>query len=367
MKLRLTFATTLGLALVALAGCGASDNGPAPEPAARPAAAPPRVPEVTVARPSHDAVRTEAEAPGTFLPHDETTISAEGTGPVVEIRVDEGARVTKGQVLVVQDTTKATLAVKQAEAMLAQARANFARAKADLERKQMLLDDKTIPQNQFDSFKAQYDAAAAGMDAAETALSLARQQLADLTTVAPYAGIIKERRVSLGTYARGGDALLVLMRDDPLKLQFELPEKYASRVRTGLEVTATVAAFPGRTFSGVVRTIFPAVAVQSRAVRIEATVVNADFRLKPGFFASVRVPLSNVAGSVTIPRSALVRREGTENVYVVRENRAELVRVQTGAETADLIEVVAGLTEEDAVIVAGGETLEPGDAVKVRS
>jgi membrane fusion protein (multidrug efflux system) len=367
MKLRLTFPTILGLAFLTLAGCRGTEDAAATPGPARPAAAPPPVPEVTVARPSHDAVRTDAEAPGTFLPYDETTISAEGAGPIVEIRVDEGARVTKGQVLVVQDTTKATLAVKQAEAMLAQARANFARAKADLERKQMLLDDKTIPQNQFDSFKAQYDAAAAGMDAAETALSLARQQLADLTTTAPYAGIVRERRVSLGTYARGGDALLVLMRDDPLKLQFELPEKYGSRVRTGLEVTATVAAFPGQTFSGTVRTVFPAVSVQSRAIRVEATVANADYRLKPGFFASVRVPLSSVTGSVTIPRSALIRREGTENVYVVRGDRAELVRVQTGTETADLVEVVAGLTEEDAVIVAGGETLEPGDPVKVRS
>jgi len=369
MRTTMTTATAVGLALLAGLGCSRGGDEAAAEArpvAERPAATPPPAPEVTVARPSQDAVRTEVEAPGTFMPYDETTLSAEGAGPIIEIRVEEGTRVTKGQVLVEQDTTKAALAVKQAEALLAQARANAARASADLERKQLLLNDRTIPQNQFDSFKAQADAAMAGVDAAETALALARQQLADLTIVAPYTGVIREKRVSLGTYVRGGDALLVLMRVDPIKLQFELPEKYASRVATGLQVAATVAAFPGRTFTGGVRTVFPTVAVQSRAVRVEATVSNGGYQLKPGFFASVRVPLASAPGSLAVPRAAVVRREGTENVFVLRGGRAELVRVQTGAETADLVEIVTGLTSEDDVIVAGADTLQPNDRVKVR-
>lgn len=374
MKIRVMCATATGLTLLALAGCrGGSDQPAAAESRSattaetRPAAAPPRVAEVTVARPTHDSVRADAEAPGTFVAFDETTISAEGAGPIRTINVDEGSRVARGDVLIQQDTTKAELAVKQAEAMLAQSRANFARAKADLERKQQLLNDKTIPQNQFDSFKAAYDAAVAAVDSAETALAMARQQLKDLTIVAPYAGVIRERKVALGTYVRGGDALLVLMRVDPLKLQFEVPEKYATRLATGLQVTATLTAFPGQEFSGRIRTVFPAVAVQSRAVKAEATVPNARYLLKPGFYASVHVPFKSADQSLTVPRTALVRREGTENVFVVRGSRAELVRVQTGAETLDLIEIVTGLTEKDDVVVAGGETLQAGDRVKVRS
>jgi membrane fusion protein (multidrug efflux system) len=365
MEIRPSLATAAVLALAALVACGRAGEPATPAAEARAAAAAP-VPEVTVARPTHDAVRTEAEAPGTFMPYDETTLSAEGVGPIERITVEEGVRVKTGQVLVVQDTTKATLAVRQAEAMLAQARANFARARADLERKQLLLNDKTIPQNQFDSFKAQYDGASAAVDAADTALSLSRRQLEDLTTRAPYDGVIKEKRVSLGTYVRGGDAMLVIMRVDPLKLQFELPEKYASRVREGLAVRASVTALPGETIAGTVRTVFPSVSVQSRAVRVEATVANPGYRLKPGFFASVKVPLASLGGSVTIPRGALVRREGTENVFVVRGDRAELVPIQTGAETADLVEVVVGLTETDPIVVDGAQTLQPGDRVKVR-
>jgi membrane fusion protein, multidrug efflux system len=364
-------AAAAGLALLALTACsgGRPAAGATPEAGtdARPAVAPPRITEVTVARPTRDSVGAEIEAPGTFIPYDETTISAEGTGPITDLKVEEDTRVAKGQVLVVQDGTKAALAVRQAEALLAQARANAARAKADLERKQQLLADKTIPPNQFDSFKAQADSAAAGVDAAETALAMARQQLKDLTTVAPYPGVIKEKRVSVGTYVRGGDPLVVLMRIDPLKLQFELPEKYATRFATGQPAVATVAAFPGQTFAGTIRLVFPSITVQSRAVRVEAAVPNPRYQIKPGFFATVRVRLGSVPGSVSVPRAALVRREGTENVFIVRGDRAELVPVRTGAETSDLIEIAAGLSESDSVVVAGAETLQHGDRVKVRS
>jgi len=357
-------AITIVLLSAACAGGGAA---PGPGAEARPAAAAARIAEVTVARPTRDSVRTDAEAPGTFMPFEETTISAEGAGPVRVINVEEGSRVAKGDVLIQQDPVKAELTVKQAEAALAQARANFARTKADLDRKQQLLQDKTIPQGQYDSFKAAFDGAEAGVAAAETALAMSRQQLKDLTIVAPYAGVIKERRVSLGTYARGGDALFVLMRVDPLKLQFELPEKYAARVAGGTQVVATLAAFPGQTFTGTIRTIFPAIAVQSRSIKVEATVPNGGYQIKPGFYASVTVPLQGFGRSLTIPRAAVVRREGTENVFVLRGDTVALVRVETGAETTDLIEVVAGLTEEDNVVIAGAETLEPGDHVKIRS
>ena len=129
---------------------------------------------------------------------------------------------------------------------------------------------------------------------------------------------MRDKSVSVGQYVREGDTLFVLMRVDPLKLQFDVPEKYAERLAAGQQVSGAVAALPGQTFTGTIQTVFPSVAVQSRTIRVEAQMPNPGHRLKPGFFATVHVPLAKLAGSLVVPRSALIRREGTENVFVVR-------------------------------------------------
>ncbi|MBE3112010.1 MAG: efflux RND transporter periplasmic adaptor subunit, partial [Acidobacteria bacterium] len=138
------------------------------------------------------------------------------------------------------------------------------------------------------------------------------------------------------------------------------------RIAAGQQVRAAVAALPGLEFTGAIQTVFPSVAEQSRTIRVEARVPNPGYRLKPGFYSTVRVPLARLPGALVVPRAALVRREGTENVFVVRDGQARLLRVQTGVETADRVEVVSGLTATDQVVVAGAETLQSGDRVRVK-
>lgn len=350
------------------AACGRPSEPAAasPAPEASGAAEPPAPREVAVARPRHQVLEVAVDLPGTLAPDEEAEVAAQGGGPVVEVRVDAGSRVARGQPLVRLDPTKAALAVEQAEATLAQARANFEKARSDLERKRQLLDERTIAPGTFDAFKAQHDAARAAVDAAETALRLARQRLADLTVVAPFPGVVKEKRVSPGEYVREGDVVAVLMRLDPILVRFDVPEKYAARIAVGQRILAAVAAWPGESFEGRIRRIFPAVAEASRTVRAEAALANPQDRLKPGFFATVQVPVASLPASLVVPRTALVRRDGAEHVVVVRDGRATLVRVETGVATEQAVEIVQGLREDDAIVVADAETLEPGTVVRVR-
>jgi membrane fusion protein (multidrug efflux system) len=327
----------------------------------------PPLPEVTAVAPTEDPLAIEITAPGSFIAYEDATISIETPGTVAVIRVKEGSRVRQGEVLVLLDKTKMELAVRQAEAALAQAQANFERAKSELARKQILLSDRTISQGTFDTFKAQHDSAAAAVDGADSSLALARQRLADMTVVAPFAGVIEEKMISVGEYVRPADPLLVLIQVDPLKLQFEVPEKHAARLEVGQEVRTAVSALPGKIFRGEITTIFPSLAVQSRTIRVEAQVPNPEFRLKPGFYASVQVPLSQVPGSMVVPRSALFRREGTENVFVLEGDRAESVVVQVGGNTSDKVEILSGLSPTDRVIISRVDTLRSGDRVKVGS
>jgi len=325
----------------------------------------PSVPIVETTMPSDQVLALEVRAPGSFIANEDATISTEAAGTVAELRAREGDLVRRGEVLVQLQPTKARLAVRQAEAGLAQARANFEKARSELSRKQLLLDDRTIAQGTFDAFKAQHDAALAAVDGAESALALTRQRLEDMTITAPFAGVIKARSISVGEYVRPADPLLELIQIDPLKLRFEVPEKHAARLAAGQKVTTAVSALPGESFQGTVMTIFPTLDIHSRTVRVEARVSNPEHRLKPGFFASVLVPLAPMPGELVIPRSALLRREGIESVLVVRGDRAEAVTVLVGAETTGEVSIVSGLSPSDRVIVTGAEGLRSGDPVQV--
>ncbi len=356
--------------LLGLAACSPGVSEPQPEAdraAESESSNPAGLPEVSVVTPSVEPIEVEITAPGSFVAYEEATLSAETPAIVAEVRVREGTRVRRGSVLVLMEKIKAELGVKQAEAGLAQAQANFEKAKSELARKDILLSDRTISQGTFDTFKAQHDAAAAGVQGAESALALTRERLDDMTVVAPFAGVIQSKRTSPGEYVKGGDPLLVLIQVDPLKLQFEVPEKHAARLSIGQQVRTEVTALPGKIFTGEISTVFPALAVASRTIRVEALVPNGALQLKPGFYASVQVPLSPVSGSLVVPRSALFRHEGTQSVFVLRSGVAERATVRVGGETADKVEILSGLNPTDRVIVSGGETIRTGDRVRVGS
>ena len=362
-------ASMIGVAAILAASCGGDTSAPNAAPAAREQAerAEPAVPDVETASPVKEALEATVEVPGTFIPDEEATIAAQANGPVTRVTVDAGSRVSQGALLLQIDADKASLTVNQAEAGLAQAQANFTKAKGDLERKQVLLEDRTIAPGTFESFKAQNDAAAAAVSMAEASLALARQRLRELTVTAPFAGIVREKRISPGEYVREGDALVVLMRANPLKLQFDLPEKYAGRVAADQTVTATVTSLPGDEFRGRIRTVFPALDQATRSVRAEALVSNAQYRLSPGFYASVRVPLAAAPDAVVVPRTAIITREGTDNVFLLEGERVRLVRVTTGVQQGDRIEILSGLRTTDRVVTGGGQTLTDGDRVRSRS
>lgn len=367
---RSSMATGLTLLVIGSAGCGRGEESAraasAPPRAATPASSTPAVAEVAVGVPAAERLEVTIDVPGSLMPWEEATVAAEAAGPITAVLVEENARVAKGQTLVRLDASKAELAVRQAAAALAQARANEEKARGELDRKKSLLEDRTIAVGTFETFKAQYEVAAAAVEGAETTLELAKRRLRDMVVLAPFAGIVKDKKVTAGEYAREGEALLVLMQVEPLKLQFELPEKYSGRLAPGQQVRCHVASLPGQEFTGTIRTVFPSASIQSRTVRMEAVLPNPGYRLKPGFFASVRVPLLAASGSLVVPRAAIVRQEGAEHVFIVDGDRVRLERVQTGLEAGDKVEIVSGLRPEDRIVVQGAETLRAGDRVKVR-
>jgi membrane fusion protein (multidrug efflux system) len=130
--------------------------------------------------------------------------------------------------------------------------------------------------------------------AAEAARDLARQRLADAVLHSPITGVVAERRADAGERLGDSSVAYVIVQTSPLKLRFQLPERYLARVKRGQTVRATVDPYPGQTFTGKVTVIGGVVDSANRTVAVETEFSNADGHLSPGLFARVEIDLGPV-------------------------------------------------------------------------
>jgi RND family efflux transporter MFP subunit len=393
--------SSLEIALVvcalAIGGCGKSQTAQA-----RSADGVPK--SVAVAVVQKDAVRRAIDVVGTLVAVDQVTVSSEAEGKVRLILADLGDRVKAGQVLVELDKEKQQYTYEQQQAALARALAQYGatdpqqlpeiektpdvrRATSDLaqasqafDRASELFKRTLISQEAFDDAKAALQAKRAGYDAAlqnaknlrasiqasEAAMKLAGRQLRDTEIRAPFDGYVEKRLVNLGELVKAQMPVMAIVRLDPLKVTAEMPEKMAPWITGGRPVELHVDAYPGRTFTGKVTRISPAVNTATRAFPFEAAVPNADADLKPGTFARVHVESGKVDDVLTLPYAALQYRYGVNRVFVVSADRLAMRELQVGERLGDRIEIASGVKEGERVAVTDVETLNDGDRVAVK-
>jgi RND family efflux transporter MFP subunit len=212
-------------------------------------------------------------------------------GRVGRVFVDEGARVRKGQTLLTLETEYLALDLKRADAEVARASASAADAERDFRRKEELIAKGSVARAAYDRSQSGYDAARAGVQAAEAARDLARQKMADAVLHSPITGVVAERKTAVGERLGESSVAFVLVQTSPLKLRFQLPERYLARVRRGQTVRAKVDPYPGETFTGRVSVVGGVVDPSTRTVAVETEFANSDGRLSPGLFARVEIDL----------------------------------------------------------------------------
>jgi RND family efflux transporter MFP subunit len=360
---------------------------------------------VAVALVRRDSVRRSVDVVGTLTAVDQVTVSSETDGTVRAILADLGDRVQAGQVIVRLDNERqqysyqqqqaalaralaqygaadpqhlpqpeATPDVQRASAELAQASRAFNRA-SELSKRQLLsqqaLDDA---QAELQAKRAGYEVAlqnarnlAASIQASEAATKLSNRQLRDTEIRAPFDGYVERRLINLGELVKAQMPVMAIVRIEPLKVTAEIPERMAPWIDSGRPVDLHVDAYPGRTFTGKVTRISPAVNTGTRAFPFEAVVPNRDGALKPGTFARVHVESGKVDEVVTLPFAALQYRYGVNRVFVVRGDRLEMRELQVGERLGERIEVISGVQPDERVVVKDVETLNGGELVAVSS
>lgn len=270
------------------------------------------------------------------------------------LRFDSGDRVRRGQVLVEMSS------VEQA-AIVAEARASSDAAQEELRRTQELFDRGFASQARLDTVRASANAALARVNAGGS-------RIADRTIRAPFAGIVGLRTASPGQFMRPGDQIGTLDDISEIRLDFDVPETQISRVAGGVEIVARTAAYPDRTFTGVIADVDSRINPTTRTVRVRAMLPNADEMLRPGMLLTVEVR-SNPRQAMAIPEMAILDQADGAYVYrvVAREGgqAVDLVRITTGQRSGGMAEVLTGLAAGDRVITEGVQSVRPGQPVQV--
>jgi len=298
---------------------------------------------------------------------------------VLSVNVDVGDEIKRGDILVEMDDSlnrrqieEARAAVARAEAAIAQAKSRLSTVEKDYKRYKQLYEEQVISRQQFDQTEGQYEVEKAGLDLAQRELKQAQARLEQLLIVknyhkvaAPVGGVIAERHVDPGDTIKSGDVLLVISRQDNVKIKGSITENDYPKVKLGQPVHVRVDAFPGREFNGKVNRISPVLDPATRTGEVEALMASQGL-LKPGMFA----PASIVVGSheaLALPREAVRQLAGTGEWYcfVASDDVAQQRPIKRGAEQGNWIEITEGIGESDLVITTVVRQLSDGVPVEV--
>src|SRR5262249_28476490 len=177
---------------------------------------------------------------------------------------------------------------------------------------------------------------------------------------APFAGLVGRRLVSIGAYVNSQTALITLQSVNPQYASFQVPERYADRLRRGQLVSFQVAALPGKNFSGEVVFVDPVVELPGRTILIKARVPNPERQLQAGMFLEARLATEIRPNAVVVPEDALLPMQGATFVWAVKEGHADRRQVSVGVRTAGWAELQSGVEAGEQVVVGGAERLFPG-------
>jgi len=311
---------------------------------------------VTTAPVTADQWETALTAVGSLSAVQGVTVTAELRGKVAAITFTPGARAAAGDLLVRQDT-----AVE--ESQLRSAEASLALAKVDYDRMARLLPQKVIARSDFDNADARLKQAKAEVDRIRTSIDQKNIR-------APFAGRLGIRLVNLGQNLDEGTPIVTLQAMDPIYVDFRLPQQTLAQIRQGFAVRVGNDTLGGRTVNGTITAISPEVDPVTRNVTVQATVTNADERLRPGMFVQVAVILPEPDPVLRIPATAVLHAPYSDSVFVVvpaKDGNGQVLRqqiVRLGRSRGDYVAVNDGLKDGEIVVSTGVFKLRNGQAVR---
>jgi RND family efflux transporter MFP subunit len=340
----------------------------------------------------------------------EANVTAQGAfqiaGRVAKVLVEEGQKVSKGQVLAELDATDYRNAYDAAQAQadaaravdrkaqqgprsqeLEQARIDYDQWQDQYKRMKFLYDHKSLPANDFKKIEAGYQAAQQRYDmarqgtrvedkeaatgqsrAAAAAMHEAEKRLGDTRLRAPISGFVGMRRIDVGDTVGTGTPVLSVLDLNPIKVRVAIPEAEIGKVHEGARATVTIPSLDARQFEGKVETVGVAADPASRTYAVKIAVPNPERVLRAGMVSQARIFSPAMVNALTVPGDAIVHDpQGVAQVYVYSpsQKRVYARRVEVGEVIGNEVEIRSGIAGDEQVVVAGQQNVREGSTVHI--
>ena len=289
--------------------------------------------------------------PGVARPWKSLEVVAEVAGRVMEKNMDDGTVVARGDVLAVIDQRDYRNAYDSA-------RASYDTAVLNQQRFEALSKQQFITQSQLDDISAQVKTTRAAMETAK--LNLER-----CTIRTPMAGVVDRSHIEEGSFLGVSDPVARILQIDTLKIQVGIPESDVPMVKKLKQFDMTVDALGGKSFTGQYHYLQKTTDSLARLYNLEIGLENPGHEILPDMFVRVAIVKNRDEQGLGVPMYSLITRRGQTGVFVADQETARFVPVETGFQDGWKIQVTAGLSPGDHVVVVGHRIIEDGDPVQV--
>lgn len=337
--------------VLSLSACDAPKKTAEAEASAEPQVASP----VVVQRPQERVMQLAVRNAATIEATVQVKVSAQSSGILQDLRVQEGDEVKSGQLL-------ARIKREAQSASVQRARTNLAQAQRELARVSKLAEKGVVGRQELDQAKDRVDLAR--LDIRDRGRDLANTKVAS-----PIRGVVTQRGVQAGDYVGAGQTLLEITDFSTLVARVHVAERELDRIAVGQPATVVGKAALGRRAQGKILRIAPTVDAATGTVKVTVglppqTLAKAsDFR--PGMYAEVTIRIQQRQGVLSLPKSAVMHEDGRSSVLIHEGGKAKRVSVSLGQRDGDWVELRAGLDASAEVIVAGQQNLKEGASIKI--
>ncbi len=325
-------------------------------------------------------------ASGYLVARRQSVVSSKIQGRISRLLVEEGSVVNTGDVLATLENEDYAAGIAKAKADIEYAKADLAEAQRQERLQEGLFRDKVTSQDALDAAKSKVALAAATIEQDKAALQV-QQANYDFTTIrAPFAGIVVKKMTEAGesvapippgvNISTSSGAIVAIADMNSLEAEVDVNEANVAQLHSGQPAEITVQAIPDHNYKGVLRQVIPTADRTKATVTVKTSILDKDKYLKPEMSCNVTFlqppkPAEKTAGEpkriVTIPKDAIVTRDGKPVVFQIEDRRVHQIPVVTGADLRGQVIVTSGLVGSETLVSNPPEKLKDGDSVKVKS